>query len=465
MAELRDVLPMRAVFFAFVFGLLTQLVRSDTPANCTFEDIVGSWVLYETPRNGDHTLDCLNNKENAVNKVQLQLLKPNVAVDQYGNRGHWTLIYNQGFEITVNQRIYFAFSSYAQNGSEVLSFCDKTLAGWSHDTMTHNWACFQGKHMAQRAPKIHSQSFTKNLNGIYVSNTEMINSINKKQNSWTAKAYSWMEGMSHENLLKMRGGIKSKIHSRPPVAPASPLVRRQAEFLPDEWDWRNVSGVNYVPAVKNQGSCGSCYAFSSMGMLESRLRVATKNQLQVNLSPQDIVSCSAYSQGCEGGFPYLVAGKYAQDHGVVAEECYPYTGRDSTCSAAKKCGRTYVAKYRYVGGYYGACNEELMKISLVESGPLSVSFEVYPDFMHYAGGVYHRTGELFNQVNKYDPFELTNHAVLLVGYGTDAQTEEDYWIVKNSWGTKWGENGFFRIRRGVDECGIESIAVEVTPIP
>jgi cathepsin C len=207
-----------------------------------------------------------------------------------------------------------------------------------------------------------------------------------------------------------------------------------------------------------------------MGMLESRLRVATKNQLQVNLSPQDIVSCSAYSQGCEGGFPYLIAGKYAQDHGVVAEECYPYTGRDSVCSAAKKCERSYVAKYRYVGGYYGACNEELMKMSLVESGPLSVSFEVYSDFMHYAGGVYHRTDGLLNKINEFNPFEvidiivlifvdysvmdvfvsmqLTNHAVLLVGYGTDSQTKEKYWVVKNSWGTKWGEDGFFRIRRG-----------------
>ena len=63
---------------------------------------------------------------------------------------------------------------------------------------------------------------------------------------------------------------------------------------------------------RNQGSCGSCYAFSSMGMLEARLRVATKNQLKVDLSPQDVVSCSNYSQGCDGGFPYLIAGKYAQ---------------------------------------------------------------------------------------------------------------------------------------------------------
>ena len=144
-----------------------------------------------------------------------------------------------------------------------------------------------------------------------------------------------------------------------------------------------------------------------MGMLESRIRVATKNQLQINLSPQDIVSCSVYSQGCEGGFPYLVAGKYAQDHGVVAEDCYPYTGKDSTCSAAKKCPRTYVAKYRYVGGYYGGCNEELMKLTLVQSGPLSVSFEVYPDFMHYAGGVYHRSDNLMENVHKFNPFEVS----------------------------------------------------------
>ncbi len=122
--------------------------------------------------------------------------------------------------------------------------------------------------------------------------------------------------------MKMRGGIKSKIHSRPTVSPASNLVRRQAEFLPDSWDWRNVSGVNYVPAVRNQGACGSCYAFSATAMVESRIRVATKNDVAVTLSPQDIVSCSDYSQGCEGGFPYLIGGKYAQVSFEFASEIW-----------------------------------------------------------------------------------------------------------------------------------------------
>lgn len=443
----------------FFVGIFTPFALADTPANCTFEDYEGTWIFSETERNGQNSIDCLNNKSPVSKEIQLQLLKPNVAVDRYGNKGHWTVIYNQGFEITINQRIYFAYSNFTEDGSEVHSYCDQTLAGWSHDVLGHNWACFQGKHSLYKAPKTHTQ-VQSDLGGIYKHDEELIASINKKQTGWTAKAYSWMSGMTHGDLMRMRGGKKSKIHSRPSAASPSLLQRRMAQYLPDSWDWRNVSGKNYVPSVRNQGSCGSCYAFSSLGMIESRLRVATKNDLQINLAPQDIVSCSSYSQGCEGGFPYLVAGKYAQDYGVVAEDCNPYTGQDSTCSS-KKCSRTYVSKYRYVGGYYGACNEELMKMSLVKSGPMSVSFEVYDDFMHYSGGVYYRS-QLVDRIN---PFELTNHAVLLVGYGTDVETEEDYWLVKNSWGTEWGEDGYFRIRRGVDECGIESIAVEVTVIP
>jgi cathepsin C len=101
-----------------------------------------------------------------------------------------------------------------------------------------------------------------------------------------------------------------------------------------------------------------------------------------------------------------------------------------------------------------------MKLALYKNGPLSVSFMVYSDFMHYQGGVYQHT----DLRDKFNPFELTNHAVLLVGYGVDAATGLKYWTIKNSWGDTWGEKGYFRIVRGVDECAVESLAVEAFPV-
>lgn len=168
--------------------------------------------------------------------------------------------------------------------------------------------------------------------------------------------------------------------------------------------------------------------------------------------------------GCEGGFPYLVAGKYAEDFGVVEESCYPYKGTDSSCSKEKAgCRGYYATNYNYVGGFYGGCTEELMRAQLVKNGPLAVSFMVYDDFMAYSGGIYHHTG-IKNENLKFNPFEITNHVVLVVGYGVEAGSGEKFWIVKNSWGADWGEEGYFRIRRGTDECAIESIAVEAFPI-
>lgn len=103
-----------------------------------------------------------------------------------------------------------------------------------------------------------------------------------------------------------------------------------------------------------------------------------------------------------------------------------------------------------------------MKFELVSNGPIVVGFKVYKEFMQYAGGIYHHTGlgDL-----RFNPFEETTHAVLVIGYGIDNVSGEKYWIVKNSWGTTWGEKGYFRIRRGNDECGIESDAVAAMPIP
>jgi len=228
--------------------------------------------------------------------------------------------------------------------------------------------------------------------------------------------------------------------------------------LPEEFDWRNVDGKDYVSPVRNQLSCGSCYAFGTLAMFEARVRILTNGTKTPVFSTQDIVSCSEYSQGCEGGFPYLIS-KYAEDFGLVDEQCFPYEGHDSQCHE-QKCPRQFGTGYHYIGGFYGACNEPLMRLELVKNGPIAVAFEVYNDFFNYKSGIYHHTG----LKDKFNPFEITNHAVLAVGYGADKETGEKFWIVKNSWGEEWGENGYFRIRRGTDECSIESIAVAAEPV-
>ena len=120
-------------------------VNADTPANCTYEEIRGTWLFSIGEGGHDNTIKCSEFK--AVSELQVQLLFPDVAVDSEGNVGFWTLIYNQGFEVQINGKVYFAFSAYEKSGKEVVSYCDRTLNGWSHDFAEYkpgNWACYSG---------------------------------------------------------------------------------------------------------------------------------------------------------------------------------------------------------------------------------------------------------------------------------------------------------------------------------
>ena len=280
-----------------------------------------------------------------MEKVKIQLKYPDVAVDEFGNLGSWTMVYNQGFEVTVAGRTYFGFSDYDVQGATIVSYCDRTRksSGWSHDVTVRNWACFHGKKVDRLQPKLHFKSGlvqTQSVGQVYTQLQADVDDINHKQSSWTAQTYPHLMQLNLKEIFRMKGGENSILHTKPEKKKA--LLRSSEDsvksYLPSSWDWRNVGGVNYVSDVRNQGRCGSCYAFSSLGMLESRVKILTNNTRNYVFSTQDIVSCSLLSQGCEGGFPYLVAGRYSKDYGVVEESCNPYVGEDGACST-KHCLR------------------------------------------------------------------------------------------------------------------------------
>jgi len=205
---------------------------------------------------------------------------------------------------------------------------------------------------------------------------------------------------------------------------------------PDEIDW-DVQGK--VTKVKNQGRCGSCWAFSATGAIESVLALTT-GELD-ELSEQQLVDCStAYgNQGCNGGEMYK-AFNYVADHGIVLETDYPYTAVDGKCNIPANATTFLISGYRNVT----ANTSDALK-SAVAKNPVSVGVQAASSvFQLYKSGVL--TGDGCG-------IEL-DHGVLAVGYGTLNGTA--FWRVKNSWGPSWGNKGYILIERreGPGTCGI-----------
>eukprot|EP00928_Gymnodinium_smaydae_P045718 TRINITY_DN30434_c0_g1_i2.p2 TRINITY_DN30434_c0_g1~~TRINITY_DN30434_c0_g1_i2.p2 ORF type:complete len:280 (-),score=59.97 TRINITY_DN30434_c0_g1_i2:85-924(-) len=223
--------------------------------------------------------------------------------------------------------------------------------------------------------------------------------------------------------------------------------------LPREWSWRNASGINYLDKVIDQGSCGSCYAVSTVRMLTVRHRIARREPTAESFSITFPLYCSEYNQGCDGGYAFLLS-RWSQDVGLVPRSCVKYreTGSCQLRCPPNALNKTWRAdNHHYVGGYYGGSTEREMMRELIEKGPLVVSMEPKPDLMYYSGGIY------ASVPNQRAEWEQVDHAVLLVGYGEDRGMK--YWLLQNSWGKSWGEEGYFRMIRGTDESGVESLVV------
>lgn len=209
--------------------------------------------------------------------------------------------------------------------------------------------------------------------------------------------------------------------------------------VPASFDWREKGCVR---EVKDQGQCGSCWAFSATGSLEGAACAQVGSK--VDLSEQQLLDCSGFegNNGCNGGemefaFQYVV-----DNHGLCSEKDYPYTMEEDKCKHTCK-PVIHIKKYKNVPPKH----ETALKAAIVKYGPVAVGIEADQlPFQFYHEGVFDASCG-----------NMLDHGVLAVGYGTDAASGKDYWIVKNSWGASWGDHGYIKLARHMGnsgECGI-----------
>ena len=254
--------------------------------------------------------------------------------------------------------------------------------------------------------------------------------------NWTAgptSASGWTK--AEKRLRSLPGPIPTPVKA-PITTPEG--VRYDAAF-----DWRDKDGKNWVTPVRNQGSCGSCWAFGVIGAVESAALIYTEDpDMAIDLSEQHLVSDCCSAGSCSGGYP-VGALAYIKNTGVPDETCFPYTAKNCACDP---CAGWETRAWKITDYGYVESTEDAFKFALQEYGPMSVVIRVPDDWFYYQEGVYTPVTDV----------GWANHAVVLIGWD-DA---DGCWIVKNSWGKGWGENGYARVKYGNIEKYNYAYAIE-----
>ncbi len=294
-----------------------------------------------------------------------------------------------------------------------------------------------------------------------VSETERLKMIADHVNSlgttWTADAY---EG---EDISFALGKLDAGLMASNIGLGVKDFPREELTDVPESFDSRDQwPDCQSIREIRNQAKCGSCWAFSAATVMSDRICIASGQKLQTRVSPQDVLTC-CYScgKGCSGGFP-SAAWFYFVNNGVVTGNnfddnsmCKPYTISPTSNETAvtpqckRSCvnGKSYYEDKIYAKSAYLVVGEEQFKAEISKNGPISASLTTYEDLKSYKTGIYsHMTGVVRG-----------GHSIRIVGYGSEKG--QPYWIIANSWTEKWGEAGFFRMKRGTNEGGIETEGV------
>jgi len=253
---------------------------------------------------------------------------------------------------------------------------------------------------------------------------------------WTAGKTS-VSGLTPEQT-ESRLGIDKSLITQQEISVSNKIYSIMAA-LPQAFDWRNKDGKNFITSVKDQGNCGSCWAFAAVGAIEAELNINSNSTLNYDLSEQQLVSCcpncggwGGYSDCYDGGGYSERAFGYAINAGLVNENWFRYDASNKICNLSDywqgnvKKGLSW----HYIDRWYNISLNNL-KSAIINEGPVVVYFDVYQDFSWYNSGIYNHVWGVLRG----------SHAMLLIGYNDTGR----YLIIKNSWGTEWGENGYLRL--------------------
>lgn len=521
---------------ASLFAVLPG-VHADLPVHCLRHQYLGEWDFSLGPLS-KHRSSCGHQRpdveedqpqgiDKATSTKRVTLVEPNIAKTANGSTGTFTLVYDEGFEVTIDGHVYFAFSKFDLAGkgntnvseNAARSHCGETSRGWYRDMTRTSWGCYKATKVHQSISLIEDEVSreTRHFSPSYDLPRDLawhkrrVRKLNLLQLSWTARVYDKFVGKTMRELNAYAGIIRPRSHQAPRknalleiaeencpelpeqrrskpgevlsrlllkgqkplkpcqlkrqlrtfAQPVDPQVLLVEKSLPQTFDWRSArGGRNFLEAVADQSDCGSCYAVSTMRMLTARHRISTNNTQAEPWSISFPLHCSEYNQGCKGGYSYTVT-KWSADVGLLPASCAPYntTGScQSNCDPKKLKKRYRVANHRVIGGFLGNSSAANMMLELYEKGPFVASFEPSDDFMMYSGGVFSET-----QLSPPAPiaahgveWQKTDHAVLVVGWGEEMG--QKYWLAQNSWGADWGDGGYFKIIRDINDSGFETDA-------
>lgn len=302
----------------------------------------------------------------------------------------------------------------------------------------------------------------------------MISEVNKLQKNWVAGHNRYFDGRTMEEIKNLMGTLETPEEHKLPIKEIEPLKDIPTEFF-SAIQWPKCESIK---EVRDQSTCGSCWAFGAAEAMSDRICIVSNQTLQTRISTEDLLTCCGIScgNGCNGGYP-SGAWNYFKRSGLVTgwlyndtKYCQPYhfapcdhhtTGRYQPCGASQptpKCvqscvnGATYSSDKWFADTVYGvSSNVEKIQTEIMIHGPVEAAFTVYNDFLTYKSGVYHHVSGS----------ALGGHAIKIVGWGVENGTP--YWLVANSWNEDWGDKGFFKILRGKNECGIEGQIVAGIP--